>query len=232
MQKENAMVSMFGVAAVLACAGMTFAQGVAGGLSTTHDITANAGNGFPGWRVGNVGSPQPVQLDLGGSPWEKTLQGVGGPLVTIYEGDTFAVIEHVLPEGPNWLGWEDQILTPGWEWVMGDLIYADPSITMDDLNTPADDGLPLPGFNVLVEGASAIVGGKAEFGFDEYAPDADFGFTLVRYLRFVGTDAQNGSEEFNSGSIEIESFPTNIPAPGTLAIAGGLAALGLRRRRG
>lgn len=225
------------IVAMLGACGSALAQGAAGNPTSQHNIMPNTGGGWAGWKIGDTPTPSPITLDTLANPWEQVLRGSeGNPLSSsIPEGRTYAVEMYVLASGaPSWQGWVTNVITPGWEWVIGNQNYAEPSLTLDNTSTGTVENLTLAGLQRMVTSGNALRGGGLSFNFSPFAPSnpANRIFQLKGFLRYVGVNPSDPNERFTGGQIVLESAPLAfpVPAPGTAAVI-GLMGLGAARRR-
>ena len=205
---------------------------VAWGFGSSGDTTKPSTTGnFPqnpngGWFIGDTEDTRvPIFVDPTKGPWDKTLQSsTGGNLMGVNPGTRIRLFEGLVIERlPNWTDWHEQILTPGWDWVV-------PPVGAPKFTNESAGGVDLaaPPNNPPTHTApTATQGGQLDFSFAPLTPGTRI--DIDKQLVF------QGSTPF-TGTITVREFPT-IPSqvvsePASLILlVSGLASLGAVARQ-
>ena len=130
-------------------------------------------------------------------------------------GTRFRLSEGLVIERlPNWTDWHEEILTPGWDWVV-------PPVGKTEFINQSAGGVDLaaPPNNPIHTAPTLTQGGQLDFSFAPLPPGTRI--DIDKQLVF------QGSSPF-TGTITVREFPT-IPVPepsGLIFLASGLAGLG------
>lgn len=173
---------------------VALAQGTASGPSTTH-IADNSGIAYAGGPLDIVNgpAPYPIDLDLTGPPWRKT---INSDLISGYIGTgSFTMIETVLNIGTEpWYDWHEDLLNNGqlgvvWDTVTqvtvnGSAITFNETIIGNSLSIDTFSQPVLPGDVMVIEKdlitTSNVVGpGETLFQVLEYPTPEPTSLTLL-----------------------------------------------------
>ncbi len=179
-------------------------------LTTWHPlVTTPIG---AGWLVG----PRTVEADPVAGQWLKNLQSPGWLLGFT---DTFYLLEVLkVGSGPAWVGWHEDLLTPGWEWGSGVMFAYEP-------NNGSSSNFSWNLFGLLDPLAKGeISGGSIDFFFDALDPGS-----WVFTLKTIDWTGGEGSNWF--APLRIAENPSAVPIPGAAFLLGsGLLGLIVFRR--
>lgn len=173
-------------------------------FETTHE---NFDDGS--WTVGSLEQPFVFEFDPGAGRWLKNLANS----TTLQTGNTWTLTEWIeVGSGLPWIGWTEEFLTEGWEWVEGTISTDAGVIATGDI-TPAEANAMFFEFAELTEGTI---------------------IQIVKEFEWVGTPTQEVWPGVPA-EIQILENPEVVPEPAMLSLFGlGTGMFGLvqaRRRR-
>jgi hypothetical protein len=181
------------------------AQGVSTPLFTIHSVSPG-----PTVFIGNSASPIPVDLDLAGGPWNKS---IGDPNQNVVGIATIDIVETLVNVGTEvWTDWHEFMLPPPvglvppvWTSVVGLSVNGNPiGFTATGLGTGSLD----------------------LFNFSQHVLPGDI-FGIHKKALVDGSIVANGA------FLRIQEYPTTVPEPTCLALfaIGALMTAVMRRRR-
>lgn len=167
-----------------------------------------------GWLVG----PRIVEADPDAGQWLKKLQSPGW----LTGGtDTFYLLEVLrVGPGPAWVGWHEELLTPGWKWGSGVMLAYEPGN-----GDPSNFSWNLSGIvDPLARGE--ISGGSIDFIFDALDPGS-WVFTL-KTIEWIGGAGANWITP-----LRVAEHPSAVPIPAAAFLLGSgiLGLVALRRSK-
>jgi hypothetical protein len=181
------------------------AQGVSTPTATIHTVTPG-----PVVNIGTPTGPIPVDLDINGGPWTKS---IGDPNNVVSGVQTLDIIETLVNAGTEtWTDWHEIMLSP----PVGVVQPVWTNVVSLHVNNTA--------ISYTATGINSTT--LDLFNFSQPVLPGDI-FTIHKQTLVASSILQNGS------FLRIQEYPTTVPEPTALALVaiGGIAMFHTRRRR-